>query len=425
MTQREKKNLLTVILIVVIGIAGYIGFGPLFDRFEGGVTGEFLAAIFGTVFTIMLTMFLLNKQTEIEEEKSRGESVFNERVELYKQVIDQMNNIVEDGDISITEMNKLQFMLVKLQMVAEDATVQKFINVYDAVSNAFSRTKEEEENEESDNSDNNVTKIEPEDKIAILETMLQFSQSCRVELGLASSEKINTELFAKTAESLKKSQKAVEEKKIGRSKAETNFVLQTSLQDIINKSELVDRNHFDKIEIRVNEEGTWMWVQGIDKKGEQWWMGDLGNFPIKDSPDKIEFKYLMRREFARVTDDLESFGLRKLVDDLKNKLASIDKKYSILTPYKKHLKEGLSRDKLRRNIYYETYTIFSVDELTNPKVLEKIANNIIEVGHAFYHFYNDCNKILKTLGTSMAALYRDSRAGLAVKDDENEEEKTS
>ena len=403
MTEREKKNLMTVIAIIVIGVAGYVGFGPLFDRFEGGVTGEFLAAIFGTVFTIMLTMFLLNKQTEIEEEKSRGESVFNERVELYKQLIDQMNNIVEDGEISITEMNKLQFMLVKLQMVAADSTIQKFVNVYDAVSNAFSRTKEEET--EESNEDSNVTKIEPDDKISILESMLEFSQACRIELGLASSDKLNKELFSKTTESLKKSQKAVEEKKIGKSKAENNIIFQSTMQDIINKSNLVDYTIFNKIEVRTTEDGNWMWVTGYDKKDEKWWMGDLGFFPVKNEPNKIEFKFLMRRNFARVTDDLESSGLRKLVDDFKIKLADIDKKYSILTPYKKHLQEGLTRDKSRRNIYYETYTIFTIDELTNPKVIEKITNNILEVGHAFYHFYNDCNVILKKLGTSMPAIH--------------------
>lgn len=421
MTSREKKNLTTVVAIVIIGIAGYIGFGPLFDKFSSGVTGQFLAAIFGTIFTIILTMFLLNKQSEIEEEKSRGESVFNERVELYKQVIDQMNNIVEDGNISITEMNRLQFMLVKLQMVADDSTIQRFINVYDSVSNAFSRTKEEDENEEK--SDNNETPIEPEDKIAILESMLQFSQSCRVELGLASSEKINTELFSKTAESLKKSQKAVEEKKVGGVRSEMNLAFRDLIPDLVKKSKYFDKSKYKDVSVKgYPDPARDFYTVLINNNDEQNYIAILNIYPNEDG-SSVKFRYQTDVDFMRTSDDYEATGFKKLVEETLDKYKAIDDKYKIFTPGKKHLQLITTRDKMRRSLYYQTYTMINLKDLNDPIFQQKMVDCILEVASVKEEFKEKAEEKLNALGTSLKTLYRDSRVGMAGKDDENEEEK--
>lgn len=421
MTTREKKNFYTVVAIVLIGIAGYIGFGPLFDKFESGVTGQFLAALFGTVFTIMLTMFLLNKQTEIEEEKSRGESVFNERVELYKQIIDQMNNIVEDGDISITEMNRLQFMLVKLQMVAEDTTIQKFTRVYDAVSTAFSRVREDEDESENSEEQKDSTPIEPDDKIAILESMLEFSMSCRVELGLASSDKINKELFAKTTESLKQSQKAVEEKKMGGTRAEMNLGFRELIPDLVKQSIYFDKSKFKDVIIKgYPDPARDFYPIVIDNDDEKTIFAELNIYPDKDNPEIIKLRYQIKHDIIRSSDDFEGSGMKALVDEVIEKFKAIDKKYNLFTPGKKHLSLSLSRDKMRRTFYYQTYTNFSLKDFNNPEIQKKIIDNMVENFNVNFHFMNEIQKILNKLGTSRETLYKDSRIGLD--DDGGEEE---
>lgn len=421
MTKREKKNLITVILIVIIGFAGYLGFGPLFDKFESGVTGQFLAALFGTVFTIMLTMFLLNKQTEIEEEKSRGESVFNERVELYKQIIDQMNEIVQDGDVSTTEMNKLQFMLVKLQMVADDSTIQKFTKVYDAVSNAFSRTNENEE--ESEEKDSEVTKIETEDKIAILESMLDFSQSCRVELGLASSEKLNKDLFTKTTESLKKSQKAVEEKKIKGARAELNLGFRELIPELIKQSRYFDKSLFKDVIIKgYPDPARDFYPCAVDKNDEITVMAELNIYPDKNNPEIIKLRYQIKHDIFRSSDDYEGSGMKKLVDDYIEKFKTIDQKYKLFKPGKNHLNISLSRDKMRKQFYYQTYTDFSLEDFNNSDIQKKIIDNMVENFNIDYSFRREVEKILNQLGTSEATLYKDSRVGMSDKDSEENQD---
>jgi hypothetical protein len=417
---KKNKNLATVIAIVVIGIAGYLGFGPLFEKFQDGITGEFIAAIFGTVFTIILTMFLLNKQTEIEEEKSRGESVFNERVELYKQVIDQMNNIVEDGSISITEMSKLQFILVKLQMVAEDSTIQKFIKVYDAVSNAFSREREEET---PDVENESGTIIEPEDKISILETMLEFSQSCRVELGLASSENLNKDLFSKTSESLKKSQKAVEEKKIGGARAELNLGFRELIPELIKKSKYFDKSTFKDVTIKgYPDPARDFYPTLVDNNNVNYQLATLNIYPDKNNPEIIKLRYQIKHDIFRSSDDYEGSGMKALVDEVIEKFKVIDKKYSIFTPGKSHLSLSTSRDKMRKTFYYQTYTDFSLKDFNNSEIQMKIIDNMVENFNVNYPFKIEVEKILKKLGTSIDTLYKDSRIGMKDDEEGNENE---
>lgn len=210
----QLRTLITVLSVLVIGIGAFLGFQPIFSNLGDGITKEFIVAIFGTVFTSLLTMFMLNKQTEIEEEKSRGESVFEERVELYKQIVSQTEQIVQDGSVSVVEMNALQFMMVKLQMVAEDATIEMFTKVYDAVSTAFSReqTSEDEELKASLEIPESDSIINAEDKINILLSMSRFASVCREELGLAPATE-NNSIFQATVQSLRKSQQAVEERK--------------------------------------------------------------------------------------------------------------------------------------------------------------------------------------------------------------------
>lgn len=417
MTNREKKNLITVIMIVVIGIAGYIGFGPLFDKFESGVTGQFLAALFGTVFTIMLTMFLLNKQTEIEEEKSRSESVFNERVELYKQITDHMNKIVEDGFVSITEMINLQFILVKLQMVAEDSTIQKFTKVYDAVSIAFSRVREDEEETENSEDQKDSTPIEPEDKIAILESMLEFSMACRVELGLASSDSINRDLFAKTNESLKQSQKAVEQKKIGGVRAELNLGFRDLIPQLVKKSKYYDQSLFKDVIIKgYPDPSRDFYPTMVYKNDKTARLGILNIYPDKNNPEIIKLRYQLEEDICRTSDDYEGSGLKALIDDVVEKFRATDKKYNLFTPGKDHLTLKLTRDQMRKKFYYQTYTNFSLKDFNNPEIQQKIIDNMLENFMIYHNFIPKLEKTLNNVGTSREALYKDSRIGLSDKE---------
>ena len=121
--QTRKKGTQAVALLLIIGISVYIGFTPLFELVNGGVAGAVIGASFGAIFVIILTMYLLNKQTEIEQESKKSERVFEEKVELYKNIIENSRKMYSDGKISADELSILPFELIKLQMMAADLSL--------------------------------------------------------------------------------------------------------------------------------------------------------------------------------------------------------------------------------------------------------------------------------------------------------------
>jgi len=72
LTEAKKSGQRTLIAIVIIGLSVYMGFTPLYELVQGGVTGAVIGSSFAAIFVIVLTMYLLNKQTEIEQETKKS-----------------------------------------------------------------------------------------------------------------------------------------------------------------------------------------------------------------------------------------------------------------------------------------------------------------------------------------------------------------
>ena len=88
--QTRKRGTNTLIALAIIAVAVYVGFTPLYELINGGVAGAVIGASFGAIFVIILTMYLLNKQTEIEQESKRGEKVFEEKMKIYWNIFENI-----------------------------------------------------------------------------------------------------------------------------------------------------------------------------------------------------------------------------------------------------------------------------------------------------------------------------------------------
>ena len=165
------KNL---VAIAVIAVSCYFGFDPLFRQAGASVNGAVIGASFGAIFVIVLTMYLLNKQTEIEQNSKRGEKVFEQKIEFYKGLLSMVKDILLDGKLNGQEVNQLAFGMVELQMVGADETVDAYLPVLTKC------------NEIVHSSEDDIVEVEisDEDKISLLESLSKFSQACRVDLGI-------------------------------------------------------------------------------------------------------------------------------------------------------------------------------------------------------------------------------------------------
>ena len=187
--ETRKAGTRTLIAIAIIGVSVYIGFEPLFDKVGGGVPAQVIGASFGAIFMIVLTMYLLNKQTEIEQESKKSEKVFGEKVLLYKEMLATTKDMLRDGKVSSQETTELSFAMVELQMVGADETISAFNAVFDKINATFQST------------DGDPVDLDDEHKMEILKSLSRFAQKCRVDLGINESE-INEEIFNATFEEI-------------------------------------------------------------------------------------------------------------------------------------------------------------------------------------------------------------------------------
>ena len=95
--QTQKQGWLTLFALVIIAFAVSIGFTPLFELIEDGIAARIIGSSFGAIFVIILTMFLLNKQTEIDQESKKSERVFDEKVKIYQKILDICSDMLMDG----------------------------------------------------------------------------------------------------------------------------------------------------------------------------------------------------------------------------------------------------------------------------------------------------------------------------------------
>ena len=194
------KGAKTLIALVIIAISVYLGFTPLFELVPDGVAKAVVGSSFGAIFVIILTMYLLNKQTEIEQESKRGERVFDEKVKLYQMILKTSREIVEDGILSTTEVTQLPFAMVNLQMLGADETIKSYSIVFEKINELFSASEDDD------------VAIGEEDKIEIFKAISHFSIQCRNDLGISDKD-VDSSLFERTLQAVQNSNTAVSNRK--------------------------------------------------------------------------------------------------------------------------------------------------------------------------------------------------------------------
>lgn len=193
LNETRKQGWLTLLALVIIAFSVSIGFSPLFELIEGGIAARVLGSSFGAIFVIVLTMFLLNKQTEIEQESKKSERVFDEKVRIYQDILEICKDMLMDGNLTQEEINRLPFPLIKLQMLADEQVIKTFQLVFEKLNKVY-----EVEGE--------IVEIRPEDKNEIYNLLSEFSSACRRDLEISSND-VDPSIQQNTVNTIAKSNK--------------------------------------------------------------------------------------------------------------------------------------------------------------------------------------------------------------------------
>ncbi|MDL2223322.1 hypothetical protein LJB98_04395 [Bacteroidales bacterium OttesenSCG-928-M11] len=138
-----------IVVFTILGLGGAIAFGiiPLEN-----LPSQFYGALVGTVITAIITILLLQGQTQTEENKERNVKVFEKKSDVFNNFIEQLWKVWEDRSVSLEELNEL------LKLVSKDIIPYAQPESSSIILSELNKIADKANPNESDSSDSNVTK---------------------------------------------------------------------------------------------------------------------------------------------------------------------------------------------------------------------------------------------------------------------------
>lgn len=100
-----KSKYFEIALIGVVFLLSFVSFSYYWSATEtGSYYQSIIAALMGTMFTVVITSFLLKQQARSEELREQNVEVFKKKVEKYENLISLLSQITDDGVITRDEL---------------------------------------------------------------------------------------------------------------------------------------------------------------------------------------------------------------------------------------------------------------------------------------------------------------------------------
>ena len=189
MTQKTTKKRLIenpIAVSIFIGIIyfGTFGFLEVYD-FEKWKYGAFIQSVLSVFLGAgaigIITGVIIMFQSSLESKKEKAKEIFDQKITLYKEVIDKVNQMFLNGKINEEEFRQIELILLKLQLMAKDETIHTFVNFYKKVADELSDVDEGSE-------------LEFDIDIKLKNVFSIFVNQCRTDLEL-SDQKLDSSIF--------------------------------------------------------------------------------------------------------------------------------------------------------------------------------------------------------------------------------------
>jgi len=122
-----SNNLFLMFMSAVVFVGGYF-FIRLAYHFTDSMpfAQEIVLVVLGTLATILITAMLLNKQTSVELEKEQSIKFIELKTETYQRLIDTIEEIVAQQDLTPEMLNKLRFNSHRLAIFASPSVLDEY-----------------------------------------------------------------------------------------------------------------------------------------------------------------------------------------------------------------------------------------------------------------------------------------------------------
>ena len=127
MDKSVKHNIVLMLLSIILFVGGYFFLRLAYHMSDKmPFTQEIILVILGTLATILITAMLLNKQTSVELEKEQSIKFIEMKTHTYQDLIDRIESMVLQRDITEDALTQLQFHTHRLAIVASPAVLQEY-----------------------------------------------------------------------------------------------------------------------------------------------------------------------------------------------------------------------------------------------------------------------------------------------------------
>ena len=112
-----KRKIADLLLIVSIFLISFLTFQLIFKGIETShFYKEVIAALMGTLLTVVITSFLLRQQAKSEEVREQNVAIFKEKCEAYKSAISALVEVTENQSIDPEDAKRIRSVLYNLSL---------------------------------------------------------------------------------------------------------------------------------------------------------------------------------------------------------------------------------------------------------------------------------------------------------------------
>lgn len=127
-TRNRTTWILTVLIVVACVFAIYL---RLFTQKE--LWYETFAAVIGVIITAIITMVLLNGQSDNDARREQNAKVFEEKLRIYQEYLKTLNNVIEDGILTKEERIQLEFQTSYVAMHCKPCYIREVSEAVKAI----------------------------------------------------------------------------------------------------------------------------------------------------------------------------------------------------------------------------------------------------------------------------------------------------
>lgn len=137
MLTMKKKSTSIILIVCVVLFIGFVALACLSGAWPStDFAAQILSALAGAVVAAIITLFLLQGQMASEEKKEKNSKIFEEKLRIYQDFMQELCEVVKDQKIDEEEEIRLQFQVASIAMhTNEDSILEISCQVKDIISN--------------------------------------------------------------------------------------------------------------------------------------------------------------------------------------------------------------------------------------------------------------------------------------------------